>query len=202
MSVPGRRAGFQPAQAQLENLFYVFSTSTRTRTRNTPLEAGHDLRFTIEAHTRRSQRKARDLNPHLTMENRLSRAARPTVSGYLPYVRDAPSVALWDAGSVPYDASVDRRGVEPRSSGCRPDVVPLDQQPLSSKEVRPGVEPGLPPYRGGVRPKHLRTHCSTQLQAPVSIRASRPYESQSGTCPACSDQGESRTPTPSMGTTF
>ena len=25
------------------------------------------------------------------------------------------------------------------------------------QEVRPGVEPGLPPYRGGVLPKHLQT---------------------------------------------
>lgn len=30
------------------------------------------------------QRKARESNPHLRWENRLSRAARPTVSGYLP----------------------------------------------------------------------------------------------------------------------
>ncbi len=29
-------------------------------------------------------------------------------------------------------------------------------QPVES-EVRPGVEPGLPPYRGGVLPKHLQT---------------------------------------------
>src|SRR3954452_6115554 len=33
-----------------------FNTSTRTRTRNTPLEAEHDFHFTIEA----LQRKARD----------------------------------------------------------------------------------------------------------------------------------------------
>ncbi len=128
------------------------------------------------------------------------------------------------------------------------------------EEVRPGVEPGLPPYRGGVLPKHLQTassqvipggvdhrfpgchpgvfavgprdHASDrdrsrtckvtrlstsplflfaypgvagpgvahrrsrlmrpgwalahpQLQAPVSSRAYRPYESQLGTCRAC-----------------
>ena len=46
--------------------------------------------------------------------NRLSRAARPTVSGYLPSF-----------------LSVDRRGIEPRFPGCRPGVVPLDQQPVS-----------------------------------------------------------------------
>jgi hypothetical protein len=75
--------------------------------------------------------------------NRLSRAARPTVSGYLPSF-----------------LSVDRRGIEPRFPGCKPGVVPLDQQPsFVSAKVPPGVEPGLPPYRGGVPPKHLQTNC-------------------------------------------
>ena len=60
---------------------------TRTRTRNSSLEARHDLRFTIET----SQRKARDSNPHALRANRLSRAARPTVSGYLPYSRSGPA---------------------------------------------------------------------------------------------------------------
>src|SRR5206468_10087470 len=35
-------------------------------------------------HHRGVERKARESNPHLRWENRLSRAARPTVSGYLP----------------------------------------------------------------------------------------------------------------------
>ena len=29
---------------------------------------------------------------------------------------------------------------------------------LLNAEVRPGIEPGLPPYRGGVLPKHLQTN--------------------------------------------
>ena len=51
---------------------------------------------------------------------------------------------------------VDRRGVEPRFSGCKPDVVPLDQQPLFRK-VRPGIEPEPRPYQGRVLPQHLQT---------------------------------------------
>ena len=51
---------------------------------------------------------------------------------------------------------VDRRGVEPRLPGCKPSVFPLDQRPLL-RELRPGLDPGLPPYRGGVLPKHLQT---------------------------------------------
>ena len=41
-----------------------------------------------------------------------------------------------------------------------------------------------------------RRQSSIKLQVPVSIRAFRPYESQSATCPTCSDQGEIRTPKP------
>ena len=54
---------------------------------------------------------------------------------------------------------VDRRGVEPRFPGCKPSVLPLDEQPVSSflQEVRPGIEPGLPLYHSGVQPKHLQT---------------------------------------------
>ncbi len=56
------------------------STPTRTRTWNASFEASDDGPF----HHRGLERKARDSNPHLGEENRLSRAARPTVSGYLP----------------------------------------------------------------------------------------------------------------------
>ena len=54
-------------------------------------------------------------NPHSPQGNRVSSAARPTVSGYLPVN------SIFNA--------VDHRGVEPRSPGCKPGVVPLDQQP-------------------------------------------------------------------------
>ena len=53
-------------------------------------ELNPDLRRAIPASSRwtssPSERKARELNPHPPKENRLSRAARPTVSGYLPEV--------------------------------------------------------------------------------------------------------------------
>ena len=52
------------------------------------------------------------------------------------------------------------RGIEPRSPGCRPGVFPLDQPPIFVQEVRPGVEPGLLPYQGSVRPQHLQTKSS------------------------------------------
>jgi hypothetical protein len=81
------------------------NTPTRIRTRNASFEARYDGPF----HHRGVERKARESNPHLRSENRLSRAARPTVSGYLP--------------------SVDREGVAPSSPACKTGVVLLDQQP-------------------------------------------------------------------------
>ena len=54
---------------------------------------------------------------------------------------------------------VDRRGVEPRLPGCKPSVLPLNEQPFFP-EVRPGLEPDLPPYHGGVLPQHLQTVAS------------------------------------------
>ncbi len=86
--------------------------------------------------------------------------------------------------------SVDRPGIEPGFPDCQPGVFPLDHQPVfvqwtagesnpdclganqaSSlwtsgphyREVRPGVEPGLPPYHGGVLPKHLQTISSVTV---------------------------------------
>src|SRR5262249_61000545 len=69
----------------------------------------------------RARRKARESNPHLREENRRSRAARPTVSGYLP-------------------KAMDRRRVELRFPPCDGGVVPLDQQPEVS--CRPRLRPG------------------------------------------------------------
>ena len=84
-------------------------------------------------------------------------------------------------------AAVDRRGVAPRLPACEAGVLLLDEQPSSfsgddgnrthrslfarqtrrpwhmrphkppSAKVRPGLEPGLPPYHGGVPPQHLQT---------------------------------------------
>ena len=81
--------------------------------------------------------------------------------------------------------SVDPPGVEPGSPECRSGVFPLDHEPVvvsvdrmrveliapilqgsvastehASPEVRSGIEPDLPPYRGGVLPEHLQTFCS------------------------------------------
>ncbi len=61
------------------------------------------------------ERKARDSNPHSPKGNRVSSAARQTVSGYLP--------------SESIRNPVDHRGVEPRFPGCKPGVFPLDKQP-------------------------------------------------------------------------
>ncbi len=60
------------------------------------------------------------------------------------------------------ERQVDRRGVEPRFPGCRPGVVPLDQQPVRSSpaKVRPRIELGPPPYKGGMPPAHSRTTAS------------------------------------------
>jgi hypothetical protein len=74
--------------------------------------------FTIRA----TKRKARESNPHSPKRNRVSSAARPTVSGYLPLM------SMLDG--------VDHRGVEPRFPGCKPGVVPLDQQPSFKESSR------------------------------------------------------------------
>jgi hypothetical protein len=49
------------------------------------------------------------------------------------------------------------RGIEPRSPGCKPGVIPLDQPPMIDPKVRPRIELGPPPYHGGVLPEHLQT---------------------------------------------
>ena len=50
------------------------------------------------------------------------------------------------------------RGVEPRLPGCKPSVLPLNEQPID-REVRPGIEPGPRPYHGRMLPEHLQTIC-------------------------------------------
>jgi hypothetical protein len=67
---------------------------------------------------RHTKRKARESNPHLACEIRVSSAARQTV------IR-LPSVITL--------APVDRRGIEPRLPGCKPSVFPLDQRPVYPK---------------------------------------------------------------------
>ena len=55
---------------------------TRTRTRNPSVEARDDFHFTIGA-----KAEGKGFEPSSLDENRVSGAARSTVSGYLPYLR-------------------------------------------------------------------------------------------------------------------
>ena len=120
------------------------------------------------------QRKAWDLNPHDPFE----------------------SHGLANRPGKPYPATfrnvlVESRGIEPRFPPCHSGVFPLDHDPVSGapgnrtpitwvqakclpvrpasqiQEVRPGIEPGLPPYHSGVRPKHLQTSCKKVIPAGI-----------------------------------
>ena len=51
---------------------------------------------------------------------------------------------------------VDLMGVEPTTPTLQGSVAPNGMQ-ARVEEVRPGLEPDLPPYHGGVLPKHLQT---------------------------------------------
>ena len=98
----------------------LFNASTRTRTQNIPLEAGHDLHFTTEA---LQKRKARDSNPHLPR----GRAALAVRSGQ-PY----------PATFRILHSSVDPPGVEPESPPCHSGVVPLDYEPVLRRQWTAG----------------------------------------------------------------
>src|SRR5262245_35511883 len=108
-------------------------------------------------HTVRHSAEGKGFEPSSRVENRLSRAARPTISGYLPFPAthgdSGPELRHARAVSARWTMSPSRkcqwtgRGVEPRSPGCKPGIFPLDEPPiLVLREVRPGVEPDLPPY--------------------------------------------------------
>src|SRR5262245_40835191 len=86
------------------------------------------------------ERKARDSNPHHATVSRLSKAVRPTVSGYLP-VTEYAVLSEWTHWELNPDfqfaelassrwtmgpSSVDRRGLEPRFPTCEAGVFPLD----------------------------------------------------------------------------
>ncbi len=128
------------------------STPTRSRTRNASFEARHDLRFTTGVTSGRQG--IRTLSP--PEGTRRSRPARRTVSGYLPLSGAGGSRTriCWMPSSRlpagPQPRRVERRGVAPRSLACKASVFLLDERP--SSEVRPGLEPGLPPYQRGVPP--------------------------------------------------
>ena len=93
--------------------------------------------------------------------------------------------------SFPAERSeVDRRGLEPRFPGCKPRVLPLDEQPICFlQEVRPGFEPDPRPYHGRVLPRHLQT--VSDYRGPSLLP---PFRSAAGpcfpdgvepSCPAC-----------------
>jgi hypothetical protein len=121
------------------------------------------------------ERKARDLNPHGLSAARFSKPARQPVSGYPPYRVDPagvePALPARQAGVVPLDhRPMQSRewGSNPRSPAPKAGGLPLSY-PLhegtageshrlataasscwtsSPKQVRPGVEPGLPRLPG------------------------------------------------------
>jgi hypothetical protein len=115
-------------------------------------------------HTRSGRQGSRT---HIsTRENRVSTAARPTVSGYLPFTSvDPPGIEPGSpacrAGVVPLEhepsVAVDRMGVEPITPTLQESVAPSVHASPQLSEVRPGIEPGPRPYHGRVLPEHLQT---------------------------------------------
>ena len=140
------------------------NTPTGTRTRNSPLEAGRDFRFTIGAHLptgtrtrdsplgpgcdpplhhREPQRKARDSNPH-SPGGETALAERPGHDRIrLPSVRRQ---------------GVDPPGVEPGPPPCHGGALPLGDEPVwhcvasRCEWTGRGVEPRFPGCRPGVVP--------------------------------------------------
>ena len=53
--------------------------------------------------------------------------------------------------------SVDRPGNRTPISWLQARHLPVGRAAHIQPEVRPGIEPGLPPYQGGVQPQHLQT---------------------------------------------
>ncbi len=68
--------------------------------------------------------------------------------------------------------AVETTGIEPDQAACEAASPPWYMRPRNTErdhlspppcgggrksEVRPGLEPGLPPYQRGVRPQHLQT---------------------------------------------
>src|SRR3954451_18802594 len=113
----------------------------------------------------RRERKARDLNPHGREAARFSKPARQTVSGYPPYRVDIEwtrresnphyqharlASSRWTTG--PLVGQWRRWESSPSQSACKADSPPRYMRPQDGAEVQPGVDPGPPPYQGGVPP--------------------------------------------------
>jgi hypothetical protein len=118
---------------------------TRTRTRDSSL--GPRCDFPLHHRGDGIERKARDSNPHSPWGNRISNAAQPTVSGYLPN----PSLRTRERPSGPPGSRTPISWLQAR---CRP-VGPAAL--FDQTKVRPRIELGPPPYHGGMPPTHPRT---------------------------------------------
>ena len=119
------------------------------------------------------KRKAWDLNPYLREEARISSAARQTVSGYLPNQSSGPTgnrtrrvfqgigrharaaSARWTISPFAFSGP---HGSRTHHTDLARVSRPQRHAGPSCREVRPGIEPGLLPYHGSVRPKHLQTN--------------------------------------------
>ena len=78
----------------------------------------------------------------------------PRITGRLA----EPASSRWTSSP---GCRVDLMGVEPIAPTVQRSVASWDVQARVVsvvREVRPGIEPGLPPYHGGVLPKHLQTN--------------------------------------------
>ena len=103
-------------------------------------------------------------------------------------------------GYLPF--GVEPPGIEPGLPACHAGVVPLDHDPVLLSgppgsrtpitwlqarrlsigpaarnflsKVRPGIEPGLPPYHSGVPPKHLQTLLASAQVTPDGVEPSSP----------------------------
>ena len=170
------------------------------------------IRFTIEAHrpiTTSGRQGIRTLIP--TCGNRLSRAARPTVSGYLPFQwthrgsnPDLQTASLMSSLWTMSPSDSGPPGSRTPISWLQARRRPVGPAALAVRcaEVRPGIEPGLPPYHGGVLPKHLQTTTVEVIPRPPLRGGARSNHRSPGCHPGVfavgprdlvSDRSESRT---------
>ena len=148
------------------------SSPTRYRTRNSSLEPRHDVHFTIEPSA-----EGGGIEPYPTP------FPGQLVSNQIPEPVRLPSVFIeWSHRELNPDfrnaiavssrwtmtPSVERRGIEPRSSACKTDIFPLDELPRSvsffrlpnsafEKVIGVGVEPTKSPRPQRDRFASLRT---------------------------------------------
>ena len=64
-----------------------------------------------------------------------------------------PASSCWTSSPI---RAVETVGIEPTAACLQDNLAALGTCAPTTK-VRPGIEPGLPPYHGGVPPQHLQT---------------------------------------------